>query len=282
MSLPSAHRTLLVSLLLTLSPLLMAFTPTGVAPAFFGPNALPVPDMSDGRTSEDLRIELAGDGYFGYDGSRTADLFARVQVPLFTRWANLSVWMPVYEWFRQSDGTGNGAGDVYLSTDIQVLHHSWFAPEQQRRIPQMTIRLGMKTASGGQYARRRHFDDPGYFFDMSIGNSLYLNDWEMRLAGSVGFLCWQTADARQNDAVMYGLQLTVRHTYASLQATWGGYVGWERYGDAPMTLKLRAAGHIRRFEPFLQYQYGIQDYPFHQLRLGLVYNLDILTRPDRR
>ena len=140
----------------------------------------------------------------------------------------------------------------------------------------------MKTASGGQYSRHRHFDDSGYFFDLSMGNSLYLNQWEMRLSGSVGFLCWQTADARQNDAVMYGLQMTVKHTYASLQATWGGYVGWECYGDAPMTIKLRAAGHIRHFEPFVQYQYGIKDYPFHLLRLGLVYNIDILTRKQSR
>ena len=70
--------------------------PTGIAPAYFGPNAFPVPDMLDGRTQSQLRVELAGEGYFGYDGSKTADIFARVCVPLFTRWANLTVWMPVY------------------------------------------------------------------------------------------------------------------------------------------------------------------------------------------
>ena len=68
--------------------------------------------MNDGLTYDHLRLELAADGYFSYKGDRTADLFARVHVPLFTRWANLSVWMPVYEWYRQSDGTGSGAGDV--------------------------------------------------------------------------------------------------------------------------------------------------------------------------
>ena len=96
--------------------------PTGIAPAYFGPNALPIIDMLDGRTSSVLRVELAGEGYIGYrEKNRTADLFARVCVPLFTRWANLTVWMPVFGWYDQYDGKGSGAGDAYVSADIQVL-----------------------------------------------------------------------------------------------------------------------------------------------------------------
>ena len=271
-------KTIAVCVLLAWCNIMYAFTPTGVAPAFFGPNALPVPDMTDGRTYEQLRMELAADGYFGYKGDRTADLFARVHVPVFTRWANISIWMPIVEWYDQYDGKGHGAGDVYLSTDIQVLHNEWFKGYKAQYIPQMTIRLGMKTASGEQFERRRHFDDPGYFFDASIGQSFQTGTVELRIAGSAGFLCWQTANARQNDAVMYGVQATVRHEYASIQATWGGYVGWEEYGDRPMTVKLRAAGHIQGFEPYVQYQYGIKDFPFHQLRIGLAYNIDILKK----
>lgn len=280
MSLPSVHKHLFVSLLLCCASALHAFTPTGVAPAFFGPNALPVIDMSDGLTSERLRVEVAADGYFGYNGDKTADLFTRVRVPLFTRWANLSVWMPVYEWYSQADGTGSGAGDVYLSTDVQVLHHEWFKGEKAKYIPQMTVRLGVKTASGEQYQRKRHFDSPGYFFDLAMGQTIPFKHVSLRFAGSVGFLCWQTTEARQNDAVMYGLQGLLQHEYFSAQVEWGGYVGWERYGDAPMTLKVRAAGHIQGFEPFVQYQYGIKDYPFHQIRVGLAYNINILkSRP---
>lgn len=248
---------------------------TGIAPAFFGPNAFPVPDMTDGLTSDHLRFELAADGYFGYDGSRTADIFARVRVPLFTRWANLCIWMPVYGWYDQYDGKGSGAGDVYISTDVQILHNSWFKGEKAKYIPQMTFRAGMKTASGEQFERRRHYDCPGYFFDLSIGQSLQAKAVEFRFAGSVGFLCWQTDNGRQNDAVMYGLQAQLKHEYFSVQTTWGGYVGWEKHGDAPMTLKVRAAGHVKGFEPFVQYQWGIKDYPFHQLRIGLAYQFKI-------
>ena len=252
--------------------------PTGIAPAYFGPNALPVIDMLDGCTQRELGLEIAGEGYIGYHNNRTADIFARVCVPLFTRWANLSLWMPVFGWYDQYDGKGQGAGDVYIATDIQVLHNEWFRSDRSRYIPQMTVRLGMKTASGEQFERRRHYDCPAYFFDVSMGQTIPMGPLSLRLAGSAGFLCWQTDNGRQNDAVMYGLQAQLRHEYASLQATWGGYVGWERHGDAPMTVKIRAAGHVKGFEPYIQYQYGIKDYPFHQIRVGLVYNIAILDR----
>ena len=254
--------------------------PTGIAPAFFGPNTLPIPDMTDGLTYDHLCLELAADGYFGFSGDRTADIFARVHVPLFTRWANLSVWMPVYGWYEQYDGKGSGAGDVYISTEIQVLHNEWFHSAKAKYIPQMTVRVGVKTASGEQFERKRHYDCPGYFFDLSIGQSIPMGPVSLRLAGSVGFLCWQTDNGRQNDAVMYGLQARLRQEYFSLQATWGGYVGWERYGDAPMSIKVRAAGHVKGFEPYVQYQYGIKDYPFHQIRVGLVYNIAILKNSN--
>lgn len=252
--------------------------PTGIAPAYFGPNALPVIDMSDGLTQSQLHLELAGEGYIGYGTkNNTVDLFARVCVPLFTRWANVSVWMPVYGWYEQYDGKGSGAGDVWLSTDIQVLHNEWFKTEKAKYIPQMTLRLGMKTASGEQFERRRHFDCPAYFFDAAIGQSFACKQVTFRVAGSAGFLCWQTDNARQNDAVMYGLQAQVRHEYVSLQATWGGYVGWEKHGDAPMSIKARLAGYVKGFEPYVQYQYGIKDYPFHQVKMGLIYRIDILN-----
>ena len=257
--------------------------PTGIAPAYFGPNALPIIDMLDGETQRTLRVELAGEGYIGYkEKNNTADIFARVCVPLFTRWANLTIWMPVFGWYDQYDGTGKGAGDAYVSTDIQVLHNEWFKTANAKYIPQMTIRAGIKSASGEQFERRRHYDCPGYFFDAAMGQSIPLKHVTLRFAGTAGFLCWQTDNGRQNDAVMYGLQAQVRHEYFSMQATWSGYVGWERHGDAPMSIKARAAGHIKGFEPYVQYQYGIKDYPYHQVRVGLVYNIDILGFAKRQ
>lgn len=271
--------------------------PTGIAPLYFGPNALPVPDMIDGRTTNQLRLEVAADGYFGKAGDQTADVFARLQIPLFTDRVNLTVWMPIMEWYKMTPERqaqcrvndtiplrGHEAGDVYVTTDIQVL-------KQKRFCPDIAIRAGIKSASGGGFDKARYYDNPGYFFDGAIGKSMYIQRGggvsgvtdeqsvvEMRLSGSAGFLCWQTDNGRQNDAVMYGVQLMVKHEYISLTATYGGYVGWEAHGDQPMTLKLQVAGHIKGFEPFVRYQYGFKDYPFQQVRIGLAYNWDILKK----
>ena len=77
-------------------------TKTKIAPAYFGPNAFPVPDMLDGRTSSELKIELYGDCFLGTTTTSvaddiTTDLFARVTIPLFTPKANLTVYMPIFE-----------------------------------------------------------------------------------------------------------------------------------------------------------------------------------------
>lgn len=277
--------------------------PTGIAPAYFGPNAFPVPDMLDGRTQSHLRLEIAGDGYLGYEKDWTADVFARVYIPLFTERVNLTLWMPVQEWYamtperqrtcRLQDTAairGHEAGDAYVSTDIQIV-------KARRWLPDMALRAAIKTASGGSFEKARYYDNPGYFFDLSVGKSLYFGAGkqfpyadaadakvELRFAGSAGFLCWQTDNGRQNDAVMYGLQMLLRSEYVSLRAVWSGYVGWENDGDRPMVVKARLAGHAKGFEPFAEYQYGIKDYPFHMVRVGLAYNINVpaLTKGGKR
>ena len=260
---------------------------TYIAPKYFGPNAFPIPDMLDGRVQNHLRVEVAGDGYFGFQGDKTADVFARVFIPLFTDRVNLTVWMPVMEWYeltperiatcRVPDSlahSGSGAGDAYFSTDIQILRDKKWAPD-------IALRAACKSASGGQYELARHYDCPGYFMDLSLGKSWLLGKnkgAELRVAGSAGFLCWQTDNGRQNDAVMYGLQLLMKSEYVSLRTTWSGYLGWEDMGDKPMIIKGRLCGHAKQFEPYVEYQYGIKDYPFHQIRVGLAYNIDILKK----
>ena len=140
---------------------------TGIAPLYFGPNAFPVPDILDGRVQNHLRVEVAGDGYFGFQGDKTADVFARVFVPLFSDRVNLTIWMPIMEWYqmtpermaicRISDSLsmrGSGAGDAYFSTDIQLVR-------DKKWVPDIALRAACKSASGGQFEMARHYDCPG-------------------------------------------------------------------------------------------------------------------------
>ncbi|MDE6633901.1 MAG: hypothetical protein K2J96_01395, partial [Bacteroidaceae bacterium] len=129
------------------------------------------------------------------------------------------------------------------------------------------------------------------FFDTSLAKSFALGhnrQWEhrLRLALSTGFLCWQTDNGRQNDAVQYGVLLKWENRRFSLSETLAGYSGWEngcRNGgaeahDRPMVLGTDFQYHIRKFDIVARYQYGLRDYPYHQVRIGLAYRWDILKK----
>ncbi len=296
---------ILTTLLLALSALhLFAQTPldkadlsqaTLISPYYFSPNAFPIPDMLSGEVSPTLRIELSGDCFLGFAGDRTEDIAFNLRIPLFTDRVNLTVWMPVMEFYQNTlerqriqrlqdtvPMRGSLAGDVYISTDIQVLRH-------RQWIPDVAVRAALKTASGGGYSLARYYDSPGYFFDMTVAEvfPLQQSDFlqELRVASSVGFLCWQTDNGRQNDAVMYGLMLQWKTKYFALSQVFSGYTGWENEHknhpdahDAPMSLKTSITGYYKNFELGFMYQYGLRDYPFHQFKLSLAYNIDILSR----
>ncbi len=255
--------------------------PTKVAPDYFGPNALPIPDMLDGTTSSDFRLEIAGDYFAGHRGDSTYDIFLKMVAPLYSDRVNLSLWFSsVVEWYEMSPEShehsrlpdeiplkGHEFGDAYLTTDIHLL-------EQSAVRPDITLRIGLKTALGYGFFKARYFDNPGYFFDTSIAKSFDVaGDFieELRLVGSFGFLCWQTDNGRQNDAVMYGVMAKLKTRYFTLSESFGGYSGWESDGDLPQSIKSEIRGRVGRYEPFFQHQYGFRDYPFTQWRLGVGY-----------
>ena len=67
---------------------------------------------------------------------------------------------------------------------------------------------------------------------------------------------------------------TLRKFHASnigLSAEYGGYIGWEKYGDAPMTLKTCLSYDFNNLTLKLQHQAGLTDWPFHQIRFGAEY-----------
>ncbi len=249
-----------------------------IGPLYFGPNAFPVPPVLKGVNDSTLNIFVGADEQWGQagktqkgnEGERTTTIQAHVAIPLFTQRVSLNLWMPVMEFYENTRyGNGHGAGDVYVSTDIQILN-------QRRYVPALLLRAALKTASGGEYNKYRFYDSPGYFFDLAIAKSFIINqDWLIHIAGSAGFLCWQTDNGRQNDAVMYALYAELRHRYWSVNGQYAGYTGWERMGDRPMVVRAILSGHINNFEPLIAYEYGIRDYPFHTLRLGLRYKIDI-------
>ena len=273
---------------------------TMISPYYFGPNAFAVPDMLDGTVQHDLRIELDGNHFFGMRGDHTTDLTLKVNIPLFTNRVNLTAWMPIVEWYRNSDESlavsrltekaltdkkarkGCISGDVYLTTDIHLIR-------QKRYVPDVALRAALKTASGNDYQYARNYDSPGYFFDATVAKSFALGalkQHDLRVALNGGFLCWQTDNGRQNDAIMFGLMLKWTYKRLMLEQTLRGYSGWEHSTtrdkelahDRPVVLKTRAGYRLGKWEVLAAYQYGMRDYPFHQMQLGVAYNIDILKK----
>ena len=255
--------------------------PSKIAPGYFGPNAFPVPEMSDGRTSARWKAELYSDHFFGTIGERgedyTTDIFARLTIPLFSPRVNLVVWGPLYEFFHAGPNVNSHRrlpydevdyhtpGDIYVSTEFQTLL-------QEKHGLDMTVRAVLKSASGDRYEYARYYDSPGYFFDATFGRGFVLSDSVvLRVALSGGFLCWQTDNGRQNDAVMYGAFASLAAGPFTLKTQYGGYVGWEQDGDSPMTFRTDVAWALGDLSIAAGVQTGFKDWPFNQIRIGLEY-----------
>lgn len=258
---------------------------TKIAPKYFGPNAFPVPEIPLARIPKAITAELSGDMALGLGKSFGADLTYGpsflISVPLWTDRAALTVWMPVVEWWKYDSetalerrlaekylggGRGYDSGDVYVSMDIHVLKAKGWRPD-------IMVRAVLKSASGNHFGEARYYDAPGYFFDCTIANSLRFNGFftELRAAVSGGFLCWQTDNGRQNDAIQAGVAAMLDSRIFRLEVQGAGYFGWEGDGDRPVTVRARLDFHAGNFSPFASCVYGIHDYPFCQFRIGLRY-----------
>lgn len=277
--------------------------PTYVSPYYFGPNAFPIPDIVD-KTSPTLNFELSSNYFYGMRGDKTWDATLKAIVPLWSDRVNLCVWLPVMEWYRHSDAylsscnvappysgsarKGYLTGDVYVTTDMLILQ------ERGKYRPDILLRAGLKTASGGGSTIARYYDCPGYFFDAAFAKSFVLSaahSIKLRLSIASGFLCWQTDKDRQNDAVMFGVKIKFDWKKFSLSEAFCGYSGWEHLAtqskemarDFPMSFKTRATYSINdKWEVFGLYEHGLDDYPYRHFGLGAAYKINILSSKGKR
>lgn len=255
------------------------------SPAFFGPHALPVPEVSDGRIHQCTIAGFSADYSFGY-GDRTVGFRLDAEIPLVRQHVSLKLWYDVYERYRVSPAVcdlrgmihtsglkGGEGGDVYVQTRISVLG-------ERKYQPQIILSATLKTASGGNYAERRFYDTPGYWFDVEIAKSFLTRSEvieEIRFVGQAGFLCWETTGSIQNDAPMYGFNMILSNKWVSLENQIAGYCGWMGNGDRPLVWRTRLTYSYKFISLFFQYQYGIVDFPYHQTRLGCSFSIPQLT-----
>jgi hypothetical protein len=256
------------------------------SPEYFGPNALPVPEFTDATIAEFTTLSVSWNYYSGF-GDRTLNPYLKAEIPLIRKKVSFKIWGTAAERYftsteiidkrasTEDDLSGTANGDVYVQTRIQIV------PEK-RLAPSIILNSTLKTASGNSFGARRYFDTPGYYFDLEIGKTFPVEtDFikKIRLVADAGFLCWETTNSKQNDALMYGAKIIMSTKNIEFENSISGYNGWMNNGDHPMVFSSQLTQKNKRINFFGQYQYGIRDFPYHHIRLGFFIPIEALT-PD--
>lgn len=262
------------------------------SPAWFGPNANPVPEFTDATIPSNTSLSLMGDYYFGF-GDKTINGYLKVEVPLLPGCVSMKVWTSVLEYYRvtpevsaarrmaEGSTSGTAGGDIYVQTRIRIL-------SEQKNVVNIILNSTLKTASGTKFQQRRYFDTPGYYFDVEAARSFPLPGRiisEIRCVANLGALFWETTGSTQNDAPLYGIKIIAGNSKWKLENSLSGYWGWmhshpdygEDYGDTPLVFASKLVLLSDPLTCFVQYQYGIKDFPYHQIRLGTTFRLEKLT-----
>ena len=255
--------------------------------SWFGPNANPVPEFTDATIPSKTTISLMGDYYFGH-GDRTKNGYIKVDIPLLSERVSLKIWSAVLEHYQTTEEvmqnrganttSGSEVGDIYVQTRIRL----W---KEQKNRPSIILNSTLKTASAKTFATRRYFDTPGYYFDVEMGKSFFTKSSfisEIRLVADAGFLCWETTNSAQDDAPMYGGKIILGNQDWKIENTLSGYWGWKNlkdktYGDVPLVYSLKLIKQTKNLNYFAQYQYGIHDFPYNQIRVGVSFTMSKLT-----
>ena len=261
------------------------------SPSWFGPNANPVPEFTDARIPVKTTISLMGDYYFGF-GDQTKNGYFKIEIPLLPGRVSFKIWTTILESYQvtrelsayrgmNGNTTGKPNGDFYVQTRISLLKERDIAPA-------IILNSTLKTASGTNFNERRYFDTPGYYFDIEAAKSIHTTGKfinEIRGVVNFGFLCWETTGSTQDDAPMYGAKIIFGNEKWKLDNTLSGYSGWMHknshynpdFGDTPLVFASKFTILTRNVDYFAQYQYGIKDFPYRQIRMGVSFRLESLT-----
>ena len=252
-----------------------------LSPAYFGPNALPVAIIYGGHL-EESSFGIAGDIYFGH-GDNTQDIYVHWYQSFCDSRIGIKFDMVPVEHYKTTtevrderasmewDAEGWAIGDLAFNFYFQMVR-------EKKRLPGMVISLYTKSASGSDFSGSRYFDSPAYGVDLNLGKT-YLSSNSvinsLNIAADIGFLCWQLAESTryQNDAFSYGLKLELESKKWTLDNQLAGYAGYLHNGDCPLIWRCKLLYDFGKCSSFLQYQHGIHDYPFEQIRLGFLYHL---------
>jgi hypothetical protein len=245
---------------------------------FMGPNSLPVPELHKGIVPEKFYWTGQYEYYLG-KGNQTQDFYARFIIPIKKRVGIEFTYVPV-EFFSMDSATsrtwrtfsgapaeGHSLGDIYFGTIIQIVR-------DHPAIPNISLAMTCRTASGTGRENARHTDTPGYHLDASMGDAYPMGEGFFRSLGwyiEGGFLVWQTYldNYPQNDAWLYGAGIDLDFRDFFIHQNIRGYSGYMNNGDQPVVYGADLGIRIGTAAFTFGYQYGLRDYPFQCFRAGI-------------
>jgi len=249
------------------------------SPGYMGPNALPVPRLTDGLLSGRITLEPEATIH-AQTGEFTAGGGLRFFYPIAKGVAGLEFSQVMAEYYktdtmlrderfaRSEHVEGIATGDINLATYLTLV--------KDRRWPDMALRINLRTASGSKLSDARYTNSPGYFFDLSAGKNVTRDSEEVRpvvrIYGTLGFYVWQTnlENNKQNDAFLTGLGARLTKGKQSIGTEAAGYFGYLNMRDDPIVLRfiyeLKGEKNGLRF----QYQKGAYSIYHHSVSLSWV------------
>lgn len=248
-----------------------------ISPGYFGPNALPVPEVKKGYLDKETEFEVMLSNHF-HAGDPTRDLSAKLYIPFAKNKIAIEMYGVVLEHFtfseeirnerisRIKDGKGFAIGDFYFSTLVQL--------SKDRKFPNTLFRFAAKTASGNQLEGARFTDTPGYFFDLSFSKNFNMKNGSIfQPFASFGFYSWQTNDwlNLQNDALMYAAGADFKHNSWNFSASLSGYSGYKQELDKPVRINIDVKKNFVSKAIRFQYHHGLRHWEYKTIRFSYIF-----------
>lgn len=243
-------------------------------PGYLGPNALPVPHISNGSIDSSFSLSATGNLHFS-KGDHTQNLTLYANYCLVKNVISFDMsWVP-YEHYKMSHAIKErrhvfsqfyydheASGEIHLNTNIQLLN-KW------RRYIQLALRAGYRFPTGSGFGAARYSDGPGYYFDLSFGKPF--NHSAVKWIGMLGFYSWQIESDghNQDDAFLFGSGLEWNTRSLRLEAYAAGYAGYiNNSGDKPFVFRTNIEKKLKRKSLLLGFQQGLHDFKYFSVEAG--------------
>lgn len=243
-----------------------------LAPAYMGPNALPVPTLH-GDPNDTTSSLSAGGTFFRTDGENTLSGLMALRWRA-SSWFRLCVQVVPLEYYSTAHEVKARRRVHYLSYDDKLAGGDFYV-ESLITLPRKwlgkvdpELRLGIKTASGTNLGAARFTDTPGYYFDLSTH---WVPSPHHRWEVMTGFLVYQTylPGRAQNDCFLWGLGHVWRRAPWAVSTSIRGFQGYFFEGDGPVVTEVEGSWRTKgRWEVYLRAGAGLRDYPFRFLGAG--------------